>query len=285
VIAVRPNISRSLARERPRRMREPVTAHRFDDSAAYEQFMGRWSRGIGAAFLAWLQPPVGAHWLEVGCGTGIFTALIASTCAPAKVVGIDPAKSLIAHARRGMQTTKTEFQLGDVQDLPFQEASFDVLASSLVLNFVPDRARALSELCRVTRPGGLIGACVWDFATDSSPSGPLRRALRRIGINVAPVPGTQASALSALTELFARGALTGVSTTTIEVAVSFHDFDEFWNSQTTNNTAISHLIAAMTPKDQDNLREMLRSELQQLGGGDGVTYSATANAIKARRSA
>jgi ubiquinone/menaquinone biosynthesis C-methylase UbiE len=259
-----------------------LVAHSFDDSEAYEQFMGRWSRRIGEAFLAWLQPPTGAHWLEVGCGTGIFTALITSMCAPAKVVGIDPAPSLVAHARQGAETTKTEFRLADAQDLPFQNASFDVLASSLVLNFVPDRARALSEICRVARPGALIGACVWDFAAERSPSGPLRRAMRRIGIDVPPVPGTGASGLSALTELFQGEALADVVTTSIEVDVSFHNFSDFWNSQTPDNAPITKLIAAMAPKDQDDLRAVLRSELEHLTGG-AVKYSASANAIKARR--
>jgi ubiquinone/menaquinone biosynthesis C-methylase UbiE len=257
-----------------------LTAYSFDDSEAYEQFMGRWSWQIGEAFLAWLQPPPGAHWLEVGCGTGIFTTLIASMHAPTKVVGIDPAQSLIAHARR--RAEKAEFWVGDVQDLPFRDATFDVLAASLVLNFVPDRARALSEIYRVARPGGLIGACVWDFTAERSPSGPLRRAMRRIGIDVPPIPGAEASRLSALTELFEGEALTDVITTTIDVDVSFHNFNDFWNSQTTNNRPVTDLIAAMAPKEQDDLRAMLRSELQHLPGG--VTkYSARANAIKARR--
>jgi ubiquinone/menaquinone biosynthesis C-methylase UbiE len=260
-----------------------VTAHRFDDSEAYEQFMGRWSRKVGAAFLAWLQPPIGAHWLEVGCGTGIFTALIASMCEPARVVAIDPAQSLIARARRRAETTKAEFWLDDARNLPFPDASFDVLASSLVLNFVPDRARALSECCRVTRRGGLIGACVWDFAAERSPSGPLRGAMRRMGIDVPPIPGAETSRLSALTELFDGEALTDVVTTTIDVAVSFDNFDDYWNSQTPNNSPLISLIATMAPKDQDDLRAMLRSEFQHLAGG-AVKYSARANAIKARRS-
>ena len=85
-------VSRSLARATALHEGSHVTAHNFDDSEAYEQFMGPWSRQIGEAFLAWLQPPIGAHWLEVGCGTGIFTAVIEGTCAPATVVGIDPAE-------------------------------------------------------------------------------------------------------------------------------------------------------------------------------------------------
>jgi SAM-dependent methyltransferase len=258
-----------------------VTASNFDDSQGYEQFMGPWSRRIGEAFLAWLQPPSGAHWLDVGCGTGIFTALIASRCAPASVVGIDPAQTLIADARRRTETMEIELGVGDVQDLPFLDASFDVVASSLVLNFVSDRRRALSEICRVARPGGLIGACVWDFSAERSPSGPLRRAMRRIGIDVSPIPGTEMSGILAFTKTFEGEALTDVVATPIDIDVMFHNFDDFWNSQTPN-ASVTNLIAAMTSKDQEDLRSLLRSELQHLPGGV-VKYSARANAIKAWR--
>ncbi len=259
-----------------------MTAHGFDDSEAYEQFMGRWSRSIGAAFLAWLQPPIGADWLEVGCGTGIFTALIERSCAPATVIGIDPAQSQINHAGRRAETTKAVFRLGDAQDLPFDDASFDAIALPLVLNFIPDRARALSEIHRVARPGALIAACVWDFVAERSPSGPLRRAMRRIGIDVPPVPGTDASGLSTLAELFARERFNDVVTATIEVTVSFDSFDDFWSSQTPDRAPITRLIATLAPKDQDHLREMLRLELRPLACG-GVEYSACANAIRVRR--
>ena len=97
------------------------------------------------------------------------------------------------------------FRLADAQDLPFSDASFDVVASALVMNFVPDRARAIAQMRRVARPGGLIAACVWDFAAELSPSGPLRRAMRRIGIDPSPVPGTDASGQAVLADLFENG--------------------------------------------------------------------------------
>ena len=64
-------------------------AHSFDDSAAYERFMGRWSRAAGEVFVDWLAPPAGARWLDVGCGTGVFTELILDTCLPSAVFGVD----------------------------------------------------------------------------------------------------------------------------------------------------------------------------------------------------
>ena len=61
-------------------------AHNFDDSAAYERFMGRWSHAVGTVFLDWVAPPIGARWLDIGCGTGVFTKLVLDACAPTTVL-------------------------------------------------------------------------------------------------------------------------------------------------------------------------------------------------------
>lgn len=240
--------------------------------------MGRWSREVGKAFLAWLQPPTMAHWLDIGCGTGIFTELICDLCAPTSVIAVDPAESQIAHARKGGARGKAQFRLADAQELPFRDASFDVVASALVMNFVADRERAISEMRRAARPDGLVAACVWDFAEDLSPSGPLRRAMRQVGIDAPPVPGTDASRLAALAGLFENGRLRAVTATTIEVTVSFRNFDEFWLSQTPRYAPTTKLIAAMSFSDRQALMEAVRGDLRPLPGGIG--YSARANAVR-----
>ena len=240
--------------------------------------MGRWSREIGKAFLTWLQPSKGAHWLDVGCGTGIFTELISDTCAPASVIAIDPSESQIARARTQVTRTKTEFRLADAQDLPFPDKSFDIVASALVMNFVPDKARAMSEMRRVVCPGGLIAACVWNFAAELSPSGPLRRAMRRIGIEAPPIPGTDTSSPAVLSDLFEKAGLKGLNTNSIEVAVSFRDFDDFWRSQTPHYAPTTSVIAAMSLRDRLRLMEAVRDYLRPLC--DGVGYSAWAIAVR-----
>ena len=255
-----------------------MTTHSFDDSEGYERFMGRWSREVGKAFLGWLQPPTAAHWLDVGCGTGIFTELICDSCAPASVIAVDPAESQIAHACKGSARKRAHFRLADAQDLPFRDASFDVVASALVMNFVPDRARAMSQMRRVARPGGLIAACVWDFAAELSPSGPLRRAMRRMGIDPPPVPGTEASGHAVLADLFEKGRLTAITSTRIEVAVCFRNFEDFWHSQTPPYAPTTKVIAALTTRDRRALMEVVQADLPPLPGGIG--YSARANAIR-----
>jgi len=81
-----------------------AVTHSFDDALGYEQFMGRWSRPLGQAFLQWLSLPSDMQWLDIGCGTGIFTRLILGACSPAAVVGIDCAKEPIEHARQSVSS-------------------------------------------------------------------------------------------------------------------------------------------------------------------------------------
>ena len=253
-----------------------MTGHSFDDGEAYEQFMGRWSRELGKAFLTWMRPPEGADWLDVGCGTGIFTHLISDTCAPTSVIGVDPSESQISRARTRVAWTKTEFRLADAQKLPLPDKAFDVVASALVMNFVPDKARAMSEMRRVARPGALIAACIWDFAAELSPSGALRRAMRGLGIEAPPVPGTDTSRTAVLADLFRNVGLTELSSNSFEVVVSFPDFEDFWRSQTAYNAPTALLIEAMSQRDKLTLMEAVRDSLKPLGAGVGCSASAIA---------
>jgi ubiquinone/menaquinone biosynthesis C-methylase UbiE len=261
-------------------MAEP--AHSFDDSAAYERFMGRWSRAAGELFLAWLTPPKGARWLDVGCGTGVFTALIADRCAPQAVTAVDPAPAQIAHARRQPLAQRVDFQVADAASLPFGDAAFDVAALALVLNFVPDRPRALAEISRVTRPGSVVAGYAWDFAAELSPSWPLRRGLREVGLDVPDVPGTASSRLDALRSLFEQAGFVQIDTNAFDVTLSYADFDDFWQSQTPTYSPTTKMIAAMTDAERGQLIEAVRAALPLRRDG-AIEYSARANAFKACR--
>jgi len=255
--------------------------HCFDDSAAYECFMGRWSRAIGEIFLEWAAPPTGARWLDVGCGTGVFTELILDTRSPATVVAIDPEKAQIDYACRQLVSQRANFQIADAQALPFPDATFDIVASALAINFIPDRRRALSEMRRVARPSGLVAGYVWDFLAELSPSWPLRRAMRRIGVNVPEMPGTAESSFGALRALFESAGFEEIATTAIEVTQQFVGFEDFWQAQTSNYVPTTKTITAMAAGDRIRLIEAVRAELPVRQNG-AIQYFARANAIKAR---
>jgi len=256
-------------------------ALKFDDSAAYERFMGRWSRAVAPVFLDWLGARPRANWLDVGCGTGILAETLLELCAPASVDAIDPAPAQVKAAERGPAAGRAAFRVADARKLPFPDASFDVVASALVINFIPERPAALAEMRRVARADGVVAAYVWDFAAELSPSGPLRRAMRRVGAEVPGIPGAEASRLEALDGLFRSAGLEQVETRTIDVCLAYADFQDFWQAQTAGYAPTTKIIAAMKDSERARLRRTAQSGLPS-GPNGLIEYCARANAIKAR---
>lgn len=144
-------------------MSEPV-AEAWDSGHAYEQYVGRWSRKVAGEFVRWLALPPGLAWADVGCGTGVLASIILASCAPASVRGIDRSASFVAQARQRIPTPQASFETGDATHLPWGPQACDVSVSGLVLNFVPDSEAMAREMVRVTKPGGMVAAYVWDYA-------------------------------------------------------------------------------------------------------------------------
>src|SRR3954451_16324449 len=134
----------------------------FSASEAYERFMGRWSRQLARVFLAFADVRPGDVVLDAGCGTGALTSAVLRVPGT-RVVGVDPSGAYLQAARAHAVAERATFEEGDIQRLRFADAAFDGTLSMLVLNFVPDPARALGEMARVTRRGGVIAAAVWDY--------------------------------------------------------------------------------------------------------------------------
>ena len=253
----------------------------FTDGAAYERRMGRWTRAAGAIFLDWVAPPAGARWLDIGCGTGAFTELVLDTCSPAAMVAVDPSEAQIELARKKLVAQRADFRVADAQSLPFPDGVFDVVASALVINFIPDRPRAMAEMRRVGCPGGLVAGFVWDHAAERSVSYPIRIGLSRIGVKLPPIPGTEDSPLEALSALFATGGLKDIAGRTIEVTMSYPDFDDFWRMQTPAYNPAGKAVASLSESDREKLMDVVRALTPPAPDGS-ISYTARANAIKAR---
>jgi ubiquinone/menaquinone biosynthesis C-methylase UbiE len=256
-------------------------AFQFEDSAAYERFMGRWSRAVAPAFLDWLGARRRASWLDVGCGTGILAEALLELCAPASVHAVDSAPAQLKAAGHGPAGGRATFRVADARKLPYADAAFDVVASALVINFIPDRAPALAEMRRVARAGGMVAGYVWDFGENLSPSGPLRRAMLRFGTDVPGIPGTEASRLEALRVLFEGAGLEEVETRTIDVCLAYADFQDFWRAQTPRYAPTTKIILGMKESERARLMRSVQSALPA-GPNGSIEYCARANAIKAR---
>lgn len=252
---------------------------------SYDAYMGRWSRTVAQPFLEWLAAPPDAEWLEVGCGTGALSGAIIARCAPRSLIGIDPSDGFIATARRNVPDSRASFEVGDAQSLQQDNASRDVVASALVLNFVPDRGKALAEIRRVLRPGGLLGFYVWDypgrgvgfmraFWTAAAALDPAAAELaedRRF-------PFCTQGRLSAL----ARSAgLKDVEARAIEVPTAFRDFDDYWRPFTLGAGPAPGYGASLEPARREALRARLEQDLPRAADGS-IPLTARAWAIKAR---
>ncbi len=242
--------------------------------------MGCWSRAAGTAFLGWFAPSRNASWLDVGCGTGAFTELVLDTCAPGSVVAVDPVGSQLDYARQRHVAGRASFRVADAQALPFPDRSFDVVASALVINFVPERLRALSEMRRVARPNGAVGGYVWDFKGERSPTEPLTIAIRQMGIEVPRISGTEDSSLEALRRLFERTGFDSIAVKMFEVTMSFIDFESYWRRQTPAFNPQAKIVATLSKRDRRRLKDTLQDLLKPRSDGS-IVCSARANAIKA----
>jgi len=135
----------------------------FLESDPYEQFMGRWSRRLARLLVAWASVEDQDSVLDVGSGTGALAFTLAEAIPSARVTGVDPSKAYVRAAQARTPGARIRFVVGDAQALELSDALFDKTLSLLALNFVPEPARAVREMMRVTRPGGLVSAAVWDY--------------------------------------------------------------------------------------------------------------------------
>jgi ubiquinone/menaquinone biosynthesis C-methylase UbiE len=124
--------------------------------------MGRWSRDLAALFIEFAGTRDGESTLDVGCGTGSLTYALLDAARDLRITGIDPAPVFLDAARAKPKAASIRFEQADATALPFENASFDRALSLLVLHFVPESERALAEMQRVVKPGGTVGAAVWD---------------------------------------------------------------------------------------------------------------------------
>ena len=254
----------------------------FDNAAAYDRLMGRWSGAVGARFLDWLAPASGLRWLDVGCGAGAFTELVLKRCSPGSIVGVDPAAAQIDYARRQMPAA--EFRAGDAMALPFADGEFDIVASALVINFIPDRAKALNEMRRVLRPGGIVTAYVWHrtATTNDAPFAPIERGLETIGANVLRPPTRPESTSEGARLALETAGFSDIAITILDVVRKFASFEDYWETHCLPIAPPGQSIAALSDEGRARLRATMQAMLPAAGDGT-VSYSSRALAFKARK--
>lgn len=245
---------------------------------AYERFMGRWSRRVAPQFLAWLDLPAGLRWADVGCGSGALTSAILDLCAPASVLGVDPSPAQVAEAARRVTDQRASFARGTSEDLA--AGGFDVVASGLVLSFVPESGPAVASMARAA-PGGVIAAYVWDYAEGMQ----LLRTFWDVACALDPAAADLHEGhrftfdTEALVELWLHAGMKGVTTTALTAPTVFADFDDLWSPFLGGQGPAPGYVSSLEAPAREELRSALQETLSAEPDGS-IRLSARAWAVR-----
>lgn len=257
----------------------------FANGQAYDRYMGRWSRPVGVLFVEWLALPDRLRWIDIGCGTGALCATLIERASPGSVIGIEPSAGFLGVARSMVVDDRVDFRSGDAQDLPLEDDSADVAVSGLVLNFVPDKVRAVREMRRTVRLGGTVAAYVWDYAGGmqlirhfwDGVSALFPLAAAKDQAELFPICDPQA-----LAALFREAGLQDVETSTMDTPTLFADFDDFWSPFLGGQGPAGAFCASLSDTDRERLRGHLQASLPTRPDGS-IHLTARALAVRGRR--
>ncbi|HSM08905.1 MAG TPA: class I SAM-dependent methyltransferase [Gemmatimonadota bacterium] len=240
--------------------------------------MGRWSRALARDFVSWLGVSAGRHWLEVGCGTGALTSAILEIGHPASVVATDASPQFVAHASAALQDQRVQFLPASAGRLPGRSGGYDVLASSLVLNFLPDPVAALREMRSLAAEDGLVAACVWDYAGGM-------QFLRcfwdaAVELDAAARQHDEGSRFpicspSALETAFREAGFSRVRIEALHVPTRFEDFDDYWTPFLGGPGPAPGYLASLPDEERRELKSRLAATIPSNQDGS-IDLTATA---------
>lgn len=239
-----------------------MTAETWAVGAAYEAYVGRWSRLVAGAFVRSLDLAPGGRWVDVGCGTGALTETVLALAGPAEVVGVDASQAFVAYDRDRIAGAR--FLTGDATALPLPDASADAVVSGLVLNFVPSPDLAVAEAVRVAVPGGVVAAYVWDYAEGMELMRHFWDAATALDPGAAELDEGRRFPLcrpEPLRALWTGAGLREVRVEPIEITTAFAGFDDFWTPFLGGQGPAPGYVMALPEERRSALREELRRRL------------------------
>jgi ubiquinone/menaquinone biosynthesis C-methylase UbiE len=242
----------------------------------YDRFMGRYTRTLAPLLADAAGVGSAMRVLDVGCGPGGLTDVLAARAGEENVAAIDPAPQFAQAC--GERHPAADVRVGVAEELPWDDGAFDATLSSLVVAFMSDADRGVREMARVTRPGGTVAACMWDI-----PGGGMTmlslfwRAAREIDPEAAGERTRPGVTEGDLGERFRRAGLEDVVEGALEATAEYTGFDDFWDPFTFAVGPAGEWLAGLAPDRRAQLRETLRAAVPSDG-----PFSLTARAWYAR---
>ena len=256
-------------------------AKMFSAGTGYERFMGRWSRLLAPELIAFAGVKDGERVLDVGTGTGALAAALVKSSPGAQVVGIDPSAGFIAYAQKDVGA-RARFEVGDAQALKFTDGSFDAAMALLVMNFVPDHGKAALEMRRVTRPGGTVSACVWDYDAGM-------QMLRYFWDEVVALDPAMAakdernmklSRHGQLADLWKSAGLVNVEERALTIDQRYSSFHDYWEPFLKGAGPGGAYVVSLPEPKRQQLEERMRARLLKNGQDAPFTLKARAWCVK-----
>ena len=241
--------------------------------SAYDLYMGRYSIPLADVFADAAGAEHGQTALDVGCGPGALTRVLVDRLGAGAVAACDPSPPFVDECKARLRGV--DVRLGRAEHIPFDDDRFDAALAQLVLHFVSDPPAAAAEMTRTVRPGGLVGACVWDFAKGMEMLRHFWDAASTLNSDAPDEALTlRFGAPGEIVALFEGAGLLSVEETSLTVQSRYDDFDEMWSGF----LAGIGPAGAFTMSLADEQRQRLRQDLyRRIGEPDGpFSLSATA---------
>lgn len=250
----------------------------------YERLMGRWSRMLAEPFIDFAGLANDDKVLDVGCGTGSLTFALPKVADVAAVAAIDFSPVFVEAARQHNTDPRITIAEGDACDLPFADGQFDRALSLLVLHFVPTADKAVAEMRRVVRPGGIVAAAVWDHYGGMSGMRMLWDTLaaqddeaRRARAVYCSQPMTRPGQMR---ESFATRGLEEVRETSLTIWMTYGNFADYWEPLAAGEGPVGKFVAGLDPVRRAMAEEAVRAAYEA-GEPDGPrAFAATAWACR-----
>jgi len=255
---------------------------KFTKADGYERYLGPWSSALGPRFIDFAEVQDGDRVLDVGSGTGSLALALAASMSRSEVVGIDPSAPYIEFAQTRTRDPRVRFEVGDAMNLPYADNYFDKSLAQLVLSSVPDPKRAVMEMYRVTKTGGVLAACVWGSGTDNERNYLFWEAAMAVdpAAKQQREPEGGYGRKGRLSALWAECGLKEIKETDLVVSIDFASFDEFWLPHLEGQGHAGSYVRGLPRDRQEALRERLRHDLLRIKGDGPFSLRAQAVAVR-----
>jgi len=254
------------------------------DPEVYEHFMGRWSARLAEPFLDFAGVRSGCRVLDVGCGTG--TISLASAKRGAKTIGLDMSEPYLDGARRLRSHTYVAYEHGDACHLQYSDNSFDACVSALAIDVILEVNLVAAEMRRVTRSGGVVACCTFDFWGGNSvldlvldTGAVLDKSIQTLRAQIKSRPIVRAGGQA---NLWHQVGLVEVLEVPIVLNFDYPNFEDYWSSFSTGPTRIAQRLTALPSSMRTEIEQHVRAGYLA-GLPDGArSFAVVVRAVRGR---